>query len=91
MDTNMNMNDIPKIWASEVEDRLYELVKPVPVTESFIIRDEDQSQALSELEEKFLKPCVEKLAKQLTRVGEVIVETSYDRRTAGVKVTVIVK
>jgi hypothetical protein len=87
----MNMNETPKIWASAVEARLYELVNSIPVTESFIIRDEDHGQTFSELEEKFLKPCVEKLAKQLTRVGEVVVEMSYDRQTAGVKVTVTVK
>jgi len=58
------------------------LVKPIPVTESFIIQDEDLFQTFSVLEEKFLKPCVEKLAKQLTRVGEVIVEIEYDRQTA---------
>ena len=83
--------ETPEIWASAVEDRLYELVKPTPVTESFVIRDEDRSQTFSELEEKLLKPCVEKLAKQLTRVGEGVVEMRYDRQTAGVKVTVIVK
>lgn len=87
----MNMNDVPKIWASAIEDRLYELVKPIPVTESFIIQDEDMFRSFPELAEKFLKPCVEKLAKQLTRVGEVVVEISYDQQTAGVKVTVTVK
>ena len=83
--------DRPEIWASAAEDLLYELVEPIPVTESFIILDEDHGRTFFELEEKFLKPCVEKLAKQLTRVGEVIVEISYDRQTSGVKVTVIVK
>jgi hypothetical protein len=87
----LRQTQAPEIWASEAEDLLYELVKPTPVTGSFIIRDEDQSRTFSELKEKLLKPCVEKLAKQLTRVGEVVVEISYDRQTAGVKVTVTVK
>jgi hypothetical protein len=90
METEMNTNETPKIWAAAVEDRLYELVKPEPVTDSFVVRDEDHGRTFSELEEKFLKPCVEKLAKQLTRVGKVKVEMAYHVPTAGVEVTVTV-
>jgi hypothetical protein len=86
----MSRNDIPEIWAAAAKQRLDKLVLPNPVMDSFIIMDEDMVRTFPELEEKFLKPCVARLARRLDRVGKVEVEIAYHVPTSGVEVTVIV-
>lgn len=84
-------NDTPTIWAAAIEDRLHAMVAPIPVTDSFIIQDGDTACTFAELEGRFIKPCVERLAKRLSRVGKVEVEMAYHVPTSGVEVTVIVR
>jgi hypothetical protein len=87
----MKEREIHQIWTAAIKERLHAMVNPGPVIESFVVQDEDHGRTFAELEEKFIKPCVEKLAKQLTRVGKVEVKMAYYAPTAGVEVTVIVK